>query len=779
MSASPSPSGKKLYEFGPFRVDPDKQLLLRQGEPVALTPKTFQILLVLIRHNKEVVTKDDLMKAVWPDTFVEEANLSRNIFMLRKALGDSSQDRYIVTVPGRGYRLAEDVQLVPERELSVVAASHTRMQVEVKETKPWRWVALAALVVAAGVGTAWIVSHGRPALTEKDSVMIADFENTTGDVVFDGTLEQGLAVQLEQSPYLSLVPEERIRRTLTMMGRNPEEKISGQTAREACERTGAAAVLEGSITSLGSQYVLGMRAKDCRSGAVIDEEQVQVERKEDVLKALTQIASRFRSRIGESISSVREHNVPLEEATTPSLEALKAYDTAVDIGLSQGIASGVPLMKHAIELDPNFALAYAHLGLWYSSLGEVSLAKECNTKAFELRNRVSERERFFITALYERDSTGDLERSYETLNSWAAVYPRDYIVHGLLSGLATQGLGKYEESIEESRKSLELEPDRGPPYANRAFSYLYTGKLAEAEATVNEALSRKFQLTELYLVRYHVAALRNDKGAMESAAAIPAGVPAQDWMVHAQALTAARQGRLGLARRTSERAVSMALAAKQRETAGSYEVAEAVYDAFYGDAEAAQHTAAEALKLSDGRDVEYGAAFAFAVSGDYAKAQELADDLEKRYPEDTSVRLSYLPTLRALFALHRGEPEKAVEELEPAAPHELGQTGISFFGFFGNMYPTYVRGEAYMAEHKYTEAAAEFEKIRNRPGMVLSDAMGAIAQLELARSCKAAGENAKAIDAYKQLLQGWKDADDNNVVRRAREESRLAQSTSS
>ena len=771
MAAGPTPNGKEQYQFGPFRVDPRKEVLLREGEPVSLTPKSFQILLVLVRHHKEVVSKDDLMKAVWPDTFVEEANLSRNIFMLRKALGDNAQDRYIVTVPGRGYRLAEDVQLVPQQELSVVAASHQRVQVEVKETKAWVWAVVAAVILVGGVAAGWRFTHRRPTLTEKDSVLIADFANSTGDPVFDGALRQGLAVQLEQSPYINLVPEGRVHNTLRMMGKDVETRITGATAREVCERTGATAVLEGSIAGLGTQYVLGVRANNCRSGAVIDEQQVQVTRKEDVLKALTEVASRFRSKIGESLSSVQQHNTPLEEATTPSLEALKAYDTAVDIGLRNGFGAGIPFLKHAIELDPNFALAYAHLGLWYNGVGEVSLARECNAKAYELRNRVSERERLFITSVYERDVIGNLERSLQTLNAWAQIYPRDFIAHGFLSGFTLQGLGKYQESIDESKKAQQIDPDRGPPYVNEAFSFLYLGKLDEADATASGALNKGFQMPELYLARYHVAALRNDEAGMHRAAAVPAGVPAQDWMIHSEALVAARGGELEVARRTTARAVNMALAENQKETAATYEAAEAAYETFYGDMRSAKRSANAALNISKGRDVEYAAAFAMARAGEYSRAEELAGDLSKQFPEDTSVQFSYLPTLRGLFALHRNDPAKAIEELEPAVQQEYAQTGLSFFAFFGNMYPTYVRGEAYAAQKNYKGAVAEFQKVVDHPGLVLSDPMGVVARVEMARAYAALGDKARASEMYKQVTEIWKEADENPIVARVRSEA--------
>src|SRR5271154_4148097 len=317
MSASESQRIKQLYQFGPFRVDAEKETLLRAGEAVALTPKTFQVLLVLVRHNQEIVTKDDLLKTVWPDTFVEEANLSRNIFMLRKALGETPQDhRYILTVPGRGYRLSADVQLVPNRELSIIAASHSKVRVEVNETRKWRWLTVAVvLVLAVSSGVFRFFFKRATALTEKDTVVLAEFVNSTGDAVFDGTLRQGLSVKLEQSPFLSLISDDRIQQTLRLMGRPPEARLSLEVAREVCTRTGSAAVLEGSIASLGNQYVLGLRAEDCRTGDILDEEQVQAARKEEVLRALDQVAVQFRSRVGESLTSMQKHDVPLAEAT--------------------------------------------------------------------------------------------------------------------------------------------------------------------------------------------------------------------------------------------------------------------------------------------------------------------------------------------------------------------------------------------------------------------------------------------------------------------------------
>jgi eukaryotic-like serine/threonine-protein kinase len=369
MPAKQDHRAKELYEFGPFRVDPEKETLLCAGELVPLTPKTFQILLVLVRHSNEVVTKEDLMKAVWPDTFVEEANLSRNIFMLRKALGERPQDhRYVVTVPGRGYRLAESVQTLlenqPDGEIALVAARHSEIQIEVDETRSWGWWALAAvLAIAALIGLWRIVVHRRLLLGAKDTVVLADFSNSTGDPVFDETLRQGLAIQLRQSPFLSLISDQRISHILGLMGDKRDARLTPQLGREVCARTGSAAVLAGSIKPLGRQYILALEAKSCRTGDVLDQEQVQAATKEDVLNALDEVASRFRKRVGESLATIQEHNTPLAEATTPSLEALEAYSTGWKLQTTRGAMTALPLVKRAVEIDPNFALAHATLGL--------------------------------------------------------------------------------------------------------------------------------------------------------------------------------------------------------------------------------------------------------------------------------------------------------------------------------------------------------------------------------------------------------------------------------
>jgi len=625
----------------------------------------------------------------------------------------------------------------------------------------WKVVIPAAGAVLAVLVAGYFYFHRPPKLTDKDTIVLADFTNTTGDPVFDGTLRQGLAVQLEQSPFLSLVSEEHIQKALGLMGRPADARLTPELAREICERSAsAAAVLDGSVASLGSQYVLGLRATNCRTGDVLDEEQAQAARKEDVLNALSQIASRFRTRIGESLSTVEKHDTPLADATTPSLEALKAYSAAVRVALSTGHVAAVPLLRRAIAIDPKFAMAHAFLGLAYSGMGESVLSAESTSKAYELRDRASDREKFFIVFAYERQVTGNLEKAQQTCELWAQTYPREVEPHALMSGASSQGTGKFERSIAEAKKALGLNPDHTYGYVNLAFSYFYLDRLEEAVTTLERASERKIEVPELLLLRYFIAFLKEDQVGMDREAARAKGVPgAEDWMSHSEALALARSGRLQQAGKMSRRAADLAQQAGQRERAATFDAGAAVWDAFFGDTPEARQRAAAALDLSKGRDVEYAAAFALAVAGDSTRAQTLANDLEKRFPEDTSVQFNYLPALRALFALNHNEPQKAIEMLQIAVPYELAVPGVDFNAFFGGFYPVYVRGEAYLAAHQGAEAAAEFRKILDHRGIVGCDPIGALAHLQLGRAFALSGEKAKAKSAYQDFLALWKDAD--------------------
>lgn len=778
ISPNQRPEGKELYAFGPFRVDAEKGALLRAGEPVPLTPKTFQILLVLVRHSQEVVTKDDLMKSVWPDTFVEEANLSRNIFMLRRALGDNSQDRYILTVPGRGYRLAESVQLVREQEISVISANRSKVQLQLKETKSWGWIALFVLIVAAAAVIAFR-SHSGPAavLNEKDTVVLADFTNTTNDLVFDGTLRQGLEVQLGQSPFLSLVPEERIRETLGMMSKPPDTRLTPEIAKEICERTGSAAVLDGSIASLGTNYVVGLRAMDCRSTRMLAQEQTQVAHKEEVLNALSQISTKMRSKLGESLITVAKHNSPLDEATTSSLEALKAYSSGWKAVSATGTAAGIPFFKHAIEIDPNFAMAYASLGRAYGDTGESVLSAKSTSKAYQLRDRTSDAEKFFIDASYEMLVTGNLEKAQQTCEAWAQNYPRDFHPHGFLSGAIYPVFGSYERELEEAKKIVDLDPDFPIGYNILSLAYAEVEDLPAAESTIRRASERKLEIPEFVVDRYSFAFLKNDQQAMtQEVARAQQESGAKDLISDLEAFRLAYSGQLADSRNKSQHAIDLARQSAQQERVALLQTTVALREAFFGNTAKARQSANAALMLSPGREVEYGAGFALALAGDAAHAETLATDLEHRFPEDTPVKFSYVPSIRALVALKRGDPAKAVALLENARPNELGIPPSGFLGFFGMLYPVYVRGEAYLALNRGREAGLEFQKILDHPGIVVVDPIGALSNLQLGRSYLRSGEATKAKNAYRHLFTLWENADtDIPILIEARREYRKIQ----
>lgn len=627
--------------------------------------------------------------------------------------------------------------------------------------KVWKIAAPLLLVALLVTGGLYYRSHQRSqGLTDKDTLVLSDFDNKTGDPVFDDTLKQGLSVQLEQSPFLALTSERKVMDTLKLMGRSPDDRLTANVTREVCQRTGGKAMLTGSIAELGSQYVIALKAVNCNTGDMLAEAQEQAPRKEDVLKVLGQMAGTFRARLGESLTTVAKHNTPLETATTSSLEALKAYSAAMQGSLSGGFVDALPLLKRAVEIDPQFAMAYAATGLFYSNLGETVLAIESTSKAYQLRDHASDRERFFITTLYDRQVTGNLEKEQQTLRLWAETYPRDRDAHGLQSGFASQGSGQYEKTIKEANIALGIDPDFSHGYANIAGANFYLDRLADTEKAIQNAFEHNRETPDLLLLRYHVACIKGDTAGMDRAVALARGKPGvEDWMLHAGALVAALSGHLQKARNISRGAQDMAGQAGQKETAAIYETGEAVWEGLFGNAPLARRSAIAALKLSNGRDVEYGAAFASALAGDWPRSQLLAADLEKRFPEDTSVQFNYLPALRALFALNHHEPRKALELLQVAVPYELAVPAIDFNEFFGGLYPVYVRGEAYLATRQGPEAALEFQKILNHRGIVAGDPIGAMARVQLGRAYALAGDKAKAKSAYQDFLTLWKDAD--------------------
>jgi len=651
---------------------------------------------------------------------------------------------------------------------SAVAVSSSSAAVRVAESpavepgRRWKVLAPAAVVLVAGLITAGfylrtrfqsIATKAAP-LTEKDTVVLADFDNKTGDPVFDDALKQALAVELGQSPFLNVLSDRKVSETLQMMGRAANQRITADVGRELCLRTGSKAVLGGTISSLGSHYLVDLNAVACSTGDTLAKEQAEATGKEDVLKALGQASSSLRNRLGESLPSVQKFDVPIE-ATTSSLEALKNYSMGITVGREKGDAPSIPFLKRAIELDPNFPMAYAGLAVSYINLEQPSLALEYATKAYQLRDRVTEREKLRITADYFR-ATGEVEKEVQTYELWTANYPHDSVPHNNLA--VNYGFtGQYDKALTEDLETLQLEPDDVIIRSNLGSVYINLNRLDDAKATFDQALARKLDAGALRQNIYYLDFVRGDAAQMEQQVAWGAGKPGvEDALLTAQSDTEAYYGRLNKARDFSRRAVDSAVRADSRETAAFWQVNAALREAELGNAASARQAVAAALALSPGRDVRVIAAFTLARIGEAVRAKALSDELEKNYPTNAMLKLYWLPTINAAIELNKNNSSQAIVDLEAAAPYELGSPPPMLTG---TIYPAYLRGQAYLLAHNGTAAAAEFQKMLDHPGIVENWVTGALAHLQIGRAYAMAADIAKAKAAYQDFFNLWKQAE--------------------
>ncbi len=591
------------------------------------------------------------------------------------------------------------------------------------------------------------------ALTEKDTSLSLT-SPTHRRPVFDGTLKQALAVDLEQSPFLNILSDRKVGETLKLMGRPPTEHVTAEVAKELCMRTGSKAILAGSVSSLGSQYVVGLEAVACSTGDTLAKEQAEAASKEGVLKALSTAATSLRGRLGESLASVQKFDVPVE-ATTPSLEALKAYSMGITTGRTQGDAEAIPFMKRAIELDPNFAIAYAGLAVNYWNLGQASLAAEYATKAYDLRDRVSERERYRISALYFQNVTVEVEKATEAYELWAKSYPRDMVPHGNL-GILYAALGQYEKAIAETEAAQRLEPAI-VGYANLAGAYINVNRLKDARQTLQEAQQKNFDDLFIRGDLYSLAFLSGDTAEMERDVAWAAGRPSEeDQMLNIHADTQAYYGRLQKARDLARRAADSAVRSDAKETGAQWLAFQALREAELGNVTAARQGVTRALALAPGRDVKVVAALALARTSETAQSRTILEALEKSEPTNTYLKVYWFPVIEACLAMAQQAPDRAIVALEPAFPYELGGLPPAVNGL---MYPAYIRGLAYLAQKNGAAAAAEFQKFPDHAGIVQNFLLGSLARVQLARAYAVSGDTAKAKAAYKDFLTLWKDAD--------------------
>jgi len=648
-----------------------------------------------------------------------------------------------------------------------VRKSSTDNVVAVEEThgkgNSWKILIPAAAILVAAIGGVlyfrWQTAAKYPAaaaLTEKDTIVLADFDNKTGDALFDDTLKQGLSVQLQQSPFLDLVSDNKVNQTLKLMGRPAGDRLTPEVAREVCQRTGSKAMVTGSIAGLGTQYVIGLKAVNCNTGDGLAGVQEQAAGKEEVLKALDAAAVSLRSKLGESLSSVQQYATPVAETTTPSLEALKAYSLGWKTRFAKGETAALPFFKRAVELDPKFAMAYRAMAVFYANVNAVGKAAENARKAFDLRDKVSERERFSIEGFYYLVATGELEKGAQTFELWKQTYPRDFLPYENL-GYIYAGLGNFEKALEECGEGLRLEPNNAVSYVNVGGGYTSLNRLDEAEAVYKQSEEHKLESEALLQYRYQLAFLKDDATKMSRLASAATGKPGtEDLLLAAQADTEGWHGRLKTAQELTRRAMDSAEHNDAKESAAAYQAAASLREVESGNYEQARADANAALKLAPNRDVRVVAALTLARAGDRAGAEKLAAQLDKTYPLDTLVQRNWLPTIRAAVALERKEPNRAIDFLKDANAIELGQATSALAIF---LCPVYIRGEAYLMLHDGKAAAMEFQKFIDHRGVVVNFPWGALARLQLARAYALQGDTAKTKAAYGDFLALWKDAD--------------------
>ena len=674
-----------VYQFGPFEVNVASGELLKNGRRIKLQEQPYRLLVALLENSGEVISREELRSRLWPqDTFVDfDGSLRVAVGKLREALDDSADDpRYIETIPKRGYRF-----LVPEvRRLE--AAHEAEEQSEDREflksvatpvaVSPrhipllkYFIAAVAVLLATAGGVFFWQKRAQAKPLTDKDVLVLADFGNTTGDTVFDGTLRQGLSIQLEQSPFLSIVSDEKIQQTLGLMGQPADAKLIPAIAREVCQRTASVAVLDGSISKIGAEYLLTLKAVNCESGRTLASAEAQASDQNDVLDALGHVSVEMRNKLGESLSTIQKFDTPLEQATTPSLKALKAFSSGMQAMRTKGPEAATPFFKHAVELDPNFAVAYAYLGVQATTSLEPGLSVDYRTKAYELRDRASEAEKYWITATYQKGVTGNIPKAIEACDLWIQDYPRSELPHVYLGAAILPVVGQYERALEESSEGVRLRPDFALAYAFRIRAYTALNRFDEAKAIYAQTVERKLHTPYIDLEMYSLAFAQNDTAGIAQHASKMAALPRLGHtMLSMEGDTAAYSGHLKDARELSRRAMDSAQRGGEKDAPALYSGTSALREVWFGNTGEARRRATLALELSSGRDLQYFAALAFAYTRDDVRAKALADDLDKSFPEDTIVQFNYLPSVRGRLALNKGDASGAIASLATAAPYE-------------------------------------------------------------------------------------------------------------
>jgi DNA-binding winged helix-turn-helix (wHTH) protein/Flp pilus assembly protein TadD len=762
----------KIFRFGPFQLLTRSQELYKHEIKLKFRPQPFQILNELLSRPGELVTREELRERLWSsETFVDfEQSLNTSVKEIRAVLGDSATEpHYVETVPRLGYRFIAPVE-VAELPASKEAVPSVAPGIDPDGTHAplpssrirhrFRVAALlAAVAIVAGVFAGRLWFHRRPAsqTTPRVTIVLADFVNTTGEAVFDEALKQGLNVGLEQSPVFQMLTGEKSALILKQMGHPPDQPLTPNIAIEVCQRAGSKVTVQGSISSLGTSYLIGLTAIRCDNGDRIAQEQVEAKRKEDVIDALGKATSQLRSRIGESVQSVQKYDAPLQQVTTSSLEALKAYGLALATWDKSGEFAAVPALERAIELDPNFALAYSQLAAIRGNRDETDLARKYATKAYELRGRTTEFERLSIESWYHFYVTGDLEKATAAFETTRQTYPDE---PRILNDLATiyGSLGLNEKAVAFYKDSLRVDPSSETTLGNLAVSLIALGRNDEAAAVLEETGKRGLQSDYLLQVHYWRAFLLDDSKQMGRVLSQAAGVPgAQFLLLSEQANTEAYSGHFRKARQLSLVAANQMQIEGQLGTAGLCLAQAALREAEVGESLLARDFMSRALHLTRDQNVRALAALIMARTGDPSKANSSAELLGKEYPTSTFIQKYWLPITQAESELHQGKALQAVDTLNPVEALDGATPGH----FTITLLPAYTRGQAYLATGDGSKAAAEFQKLLDHPGMVLNFPLGALARLGVARAYAVQGHTLKAKAAYQDFLTLWQTADPN------------------
>jgi DNA-binding winged helix-turn-helix (wHTH) protein len=753
----------KYYAFESFVLDPTRRLLTREGAVVALSPTLFDTLLYLVEHPGRVVSKDELMDAIWPRKIVEDANISQTIFTLRRALAAAgSAEPFIVTQPGQGYRFAQAVRVVTPTtgaattpEPAGPEPSRPAGMARWLGSRPRRMAAIMALVVVAGIGAAvwfWLGRTPLAAPTQK-VVVLAEFQNLSSEPLFDKTFTEATRIDLFQSPFVTVLPEQKVQDTLTLMTRSKDERLTAAVAQEVCARNNGAATINGNIAQVGGKYLLTLTASDCADGDVIAAEKAEVGGRDALLPALDGLVGRLRRKLGESAASVRSFSVPLLRARTASLEALKAYSEA-QYDFSHGNpGQATALFQRATELDPDFAMAYVGLSAIANNLHDFSLSNSNAEKAYALRYTVGERERYHIIARHNENVTNDINEAIRNYKAWAASYPQDNIPWSDLSN-SENWIGHYAEAIEPGRRGLALAPQNEASYVVLARAYMHAARIDAAAAVCAQAVARGLAGEDIHGLLTEIAAARGDDAGVERELAAARGKPAERAVLIFAARYAYREGRIRRGDDLYERASALSKDQGLVDYTLPYRARELV------DLGLKDRAVSLLGQIPASQDDDSDTAFAMAEIGDEARADALLRRSLRRSPQDTLNNAIFAPEMRAVAALRHGRPDAAITALAPALPYEMRAFDTPF-----------LRGRAYLAAHDGARAAVEFHKVLDHPDIEPTSPLYPLAQLGLARAEALQHDAPASRKGYERFFAEWKNADpDLPLLRNAKAE---------